>query len=144
MLQETTRRRILQVAGGSLLISSIGIPASAQDDEEAIEPETEIFLEGANDGWIGVEPDSITDEENPTLVLTAGDSYEITFENIDGSNHNLEIVDGDDDVVDEYETETTDEEGDTETLEIEEITDGMAEYVCRHHDETMRGEIEVQ
>lgn len=144
MLQETTRRRILQTTGGSLLIGLIGISVSAQENEEAIEPETEILLDGQTDGWIGVEPDSITDEENPTLVLTAGDSYEITFENVDGGDHNLEIVDEDDDVVDEYETDTIDEEGDTETLEIDEVSDEMIEYVCRQHDETMRGEIEVQ
>lgn len=132
------------MTGGALLLGFTGTPASAQEDGEAIEPDTEIMLDGQVEAWTGVEPEEIADEENPTLVLTSGDSYEITFENADGQQHNLEIVDENDEVVDDYETDIVEEEGDTETLEIDEVTDEMAEYVCRPHEGTMRGEIDVQ
>ncbi|OIB59065.1 hypothetical protein BBD46_06055 [Natrialba sp. SSL1] len=143
MIRESTRRRMLQLTGGTLAIGFLGTTVSAQDDEP-IEAETEIMFDGLTEGWVGVEPEEIEDEENPTLILTEGDAYEITFENIDGAEHNIEIVDEDDEVVDEYETDTNSEEGETETLEIDEVTDEMAEYVCRPHQETMRGEIDVQ
>ncbi|ELY91899.1 blue (type 1) copper domain protein [Natrialba hulunbeirensis JCM 10989] len=143
MIRESTRRRILQLTGGTLAIGFLGTTVSAQDDDP-IEAETEIMFDGLTEGWVGVEPEEIEDEENPTLILTEGDAYEITFENMDGAEHNLEIVDEDDEVVGEYETDTNSEEGETETLEIDEVTDEMAEYVCRPHQETMRGEIDVQ
>ncbi|WP_241431492.1 cupredoxin domain-containing protein [Natrialba hulunbeirensis] len=133
----------MQLTGGTLAIGFLGTTVSAQDDDP-IEAETEIMFDGLTEGWVGVEPEEIEDEENPTLILTEGDAYEITFENMDGAEHNLEIVDEDDEVVGEYETDTNSEEGETETLEIDEVTDEMAEYVCRPHQETMRGEIDVQ
>ncbi|THE63335.1 copper-binding protein [Salinadaptatus halalkaliphilus] len=115
----------------------------ADGDEEPIDPETEIMLDGETQAWMGVEPDEIADEENPTLTLQGGESYEITWENADGANHNIEIWDDDDEVVDDYETEIMDEEGETQTLEIDEVTDEMTQYVCEPHSTTMIGDIEV-
>lgn len=128
-------------------------PAEDEDDPdedeengngEAIDPDEEIELDGEAGGWIGVAPDEIADEDNPTLVLQEGESYEITFENVDGTPHNIEIVDEDDEIVDDYESDEIEEEGETETLEVDEVTDEMYEYVCRPHETAMRGSIEVE
>ncbi|WP_440772589.1 cupredoxin domain-containing protein [Natronorubrum sp. DTA28] len=128
-------------------------PANGEEEEEngdeedngngdAIEP-GEIELGGETSAWQGVAPDEIADEENPTLTLQEGESYEITWENLDGVGHNIEIRDDNDEVVDDYETDIVDEEGETQTLEIDEVTDEMAQYVCEPHAGTMVGDIEV-
>ncbi|WP_230198531.1 cupredoxin domain-containing protein [Halopiger goleimassiliensis] len=110
---------------------------------DAIDPETEIELIGETQGWQGEAPDDIADEENPTLTLQEGESYDITWENGDGAEHNIEIRDDNDEVVDDYQTDTMGEEGETQTLEIDEVTDEMATYVCEPHETTMVGDIEL-
>ncbi|WP_211334039.1 cupredoxin domain-containing protein [Halopiger aswanensis] len=119
---------------------------SAEDggSGEAIEPGTEIMLEGSTQAWTGVEPEAIADEENPTLTLTEGESYDITFENADGAQHNLVIWDDSEETVDDYETDMVSEEGESATLEIDEVTDEMAQYVCEPHSSTMVGDIELE
>ncbi|OIB59306.1 twin-arginine translocation signal domain-containing protein [Natrialba sp. SSL1] len=114
------------------------------DDEngEAIEPDTVIELDAQTAGWVGIEPEEIADEENPTLTLEDGAQYEIGWEEGDGSTHNIELVDEDDEVVDDYETDEADEGGDDQFIEFE-ATDDIAEYVCRPHEGTMRGTIEI-
>ena len=102
----------------------------------------EIVLLGNSAGWEGVEPSAIEGETNPTLVLTEGESYSITWENDDGATHNIEIVDDGDDVVGDYSTENTND--DEQTLEIDEVTSDFHEYVCRPHAGPMRGSIEVE
>ncbi|RQG93240.1 hypothetical protein EA462_03335 [Natrarchaeobius halalkaliphilus] len=114
------------------------------ENGDAIDPDDEIMLGGETQAWMGQEPESIADEENPTLTLEEGESYEITWENLDGVGHNIEIRDDDDEVVDDYETEIIDEEGETQTLEVDEVTDEMAAYVCEPHEGTMHGDIEVE
>ncbi|SDQ41418.1 cupredoxin domain-containing protein [Natronobacterium texcoconense] len=114
------------------------------DEDEPIDPDQEILLEGTTDGWTGVEPEAIADEENPTLLLLEGESYEITWENGDGEEHNLEIRDDTYGVVDDYETDLMDEEGETETLEIDEVTDEMVQYLCSVHETEMVGEVAVE
>ncbi|ELY98335.1 blue (type 1) copper domain-containing protein, partial [Natrialba chahannaoensis JCM 10990] len=160
----TTRRTILKVSGavGATAFLAGCADDNGNDDEnddddpapdendndeadvEDWEDVDEIMLDGITSGWVGMEPDVIADEENPTLVLFEGESYDITWENGDGAQHNIEIVDEDDEVVDDLETDNMDEEGETQTLEVDEVTDEMAEYVCRPHETQMRGEIDVQ
>ncbi|WP_245550060.1 plastocyanin/azurin family copper-binding protein [Halopiger xanaduensis] len=111
---------------------------------EAIEPGTEIMLEGSTQAWTATEPESIADEENPTLTLVEGESYDITWENADGAQHNLVIWDDSDEIVDDYETDMVSEEGETATLEIDEVTSEMAQYVCEPHSSTMVGDIELE
>ena len=110
---------------------------------EALEP-GEIKLGGETQAWMGQEPEQIADEENPTLTLQEGESYEITWENLDGAEHNLQIIDDSDQVVDDYETELMSEEGETLTLEVDEVTSEMAGYICEPHQGTMNGDIQVQ
>lgn len=151
-----SRRKIIKIAGvaavPAVLAGCNGGPGEEDDDVddeeendengEAIEP-GEIMLGGETAAWQGQEPEEIADEENPTLVLEEGETYEITWENLDGVEHNIEIRDEDGEVVDDYETELMSEEGETQTLEFD-VTDEMAQYVCEPHEGTMAGDIEVQ
>ncbi|WP_254766178.1 cupredoxin domain-containing protein [Salinilacihabitans rarus] len=109
---------------------------------DVIEP-GEIMLEALTENWVGMEPEQIADEENPTLTLTEGETYEITWENGDGAGHNIAIWDDNGEVVEDYETEIVDQEGETQTLEFD-VTSEMAQYVCIPHQTTMVGDIEVQ
>ncbi|ELZ16162.1 blue (type 1) copper domain protein [Haloterrigena salina JCM 13891] len=104
----------------------------------------EIGLGGETQAWQGAIPEQIAGEENPTLTLQEGEAYEITWENLDGAGHNIQILDDNDEVVDDYETEIMSEEGETQTLSIDEVTSEMAQYICEPHQATMNGDIEVQ
>jgi hypothetical protein len=110
---------------------------------ETLEPDTRIEFDAQTPGWIGMEPEEIADEENPTLTLQDGESYEIGWEVGDGATHNIELVDENDEVIEDYETEEATEGGDEQFLEFD-ATDEIAEYVCRVHPETMRGTIEIE
>ncbi|WP_306055587.1 hypothetical protein [Natronococcus wangiae] len=143
MARETTRRRILQMTGGALLIGFGGAPASAQENGEPLEADTQIEFEAQTQGWVGIEPEEIEDDENPKLTLQEGESYEIGWVEGDGAGHTIALVDDDDEVVDDYETEVATEGGDDQFIEFE-ATDEIAEYICQVHPETMRGEIDVQ
>ncbi|ELZ06526.1 plastocyanin/azurin family copper-binding protein [Natrialba aegyptia] len=103
-----------------------------------------IEFTGEMDGWKGSAPSQIEGESNPTILLFEGQSYDITWTNGDGKNHNLEIVDDSDEPVNDLSTDQMGEEGETQTLTIEEVTSDMKEYVCRPHESQMRGTIEVQ
>ena len=156
-----SRRRILKLSGVAVLPAVLagcgGNEGPGEEEEngaeeengeengngEALEP-GEIELGGETQAWQGVAPDEIADEENPTLTLQEGESYEITWENLDGQGHNIEIRDDSDEVVDDYETEIVEEEGETQTLEIDEVTSEMTQYVCEPHSGSMVGDIEVQ
>ncbi|AGB37587.1 twin-arginine translocation signal domain-containing protein [Natronococcus occultus] len=160
----TTRRSVLKLTGAVGATAFIAgcngeeeddDPAEEPDDEdepdddedvengEVIEPGTTIEFDAQTAGWIGIEPEEIADEENPTLVLEEGEEYEIGWEEGDGSAHNIELVDEDDEIVDDYETDEESEGGEDQFIEFE-ATDEIAEYVCRPHETTMRGEIEIE
>ncbi|ELY98081.1 blue (type 1) copper domain-containing protein [Natrialba asiatica DSM 12278] len=111
------------------------------EDWEGVET---IELGGEMSAWQGVSPSPIEDEENPTLVLFEGQSYEITWENLDGKNHNIEIVDDSDEPVNDLSTDQMNEEGETQTLTIDEVTSSMKNYLCRPHESQMHGEIQVE
>ncbi|MFU8869281.1 plastocyanin/azurin family copper-binding protein [Natronococcus sp.] len=113
------------------------------ENGEAIEPDTTIEFDAQTSGWVGIEPEEIADEENPTLTLQDGESYEIGWEESDGQVHNIELVDENDEVVDDYQTEESEEGGDDQFIEFD-ASDDIAEYVCRPHEGTMRGTIEIE
>jgi len=100
---------------------------------------SEIELGGRTSGWIGQSPDEITDERNPTLRLEAGQEYTLTWENLDGAQHNFNIEDeGGNDLVS---TDLFSESGETQTVEFT-AEEAMAEYYCGPHPQSMRGDIE--
>ncbi|WP_238709603.1 PQQ-dependent sugar dehydrogenase [Natronorubrum halophilum] len=128
-----SRRRVMQAtaaAGGVVALSDLGIAQEAETIE----------LGGETSGWVGVAPDDIADEENPTLELEEGTAYELTWENLDGQAHNFVIEGSDGEELER--TELMTEQGETQTLEFE-ATSEMAEYYCEPHAGTMRGEISV-
>ncbi|KDE58292.2 hypothetical protein EL22_05920 [Halostagnicola sp. A56] len=115
-----------------------------ETDVSAWEDVEEIELEGVTSGWVGIAPDPIADEENPTLVLFNGQEYTITWENGDGQEHNLQILNGDGQVVDDYETDLISSEGESATLEGVQASDEMTNYICEPHESTMDGDIQIE
>ncbi len=160
----TTRRVVLKSAGAAGVAALLAGcadegPGEEEEDEEeapeddeeepengeeaAIEPGTRIEFDAQTPGWVGIEPEEIADEENPTLVLTEGEEYEIGWEEGDGADHNIEIWDENDEVVDDLETEIVQEGGEDQFLEFE-ASEEMVTYVCEPHEGTMIGDIEVE
>lgn len=104
---------------------------------------SEIELGGETSGWQGQAPSPIEGEDNPTLVLFEGQQYTVTWENLDGAEHNIELRNENGEVVDDYSTELMGEEGETQSLEFE-ATSEMAQYVCQPHQSTMQGDIQIE
>ncbi|GAB7017193.1 hypothetical protein JCM18750_00540 [Halostagnicola bangensis] len=104
------------------------------------EVDDEIELEGRTSGWIGESPDEIEGERNPTLELVEGEEYTLTWENGDGAGHNFVIEDeeGEEEFV---QTDVISGTGETQAVEFT-AEEGMAEYFCGPHPQSMRGEIE--
>lgn len=137
---------MLQVAGAATLAGISGCAASGTDSSDTTEWEgiDEFYFEGRVKGWTGIEPAIIAGEENPRLVLFEGESYDFRWVNMDGAIHTLEIWDGNDEVVDEYATESLDQQGEEVVLENVVATPAMAKYVCRFHQSTQVGEFDVR
>ncbi|QLK26541.1 PQQ-dependent sugar dehydrogenase [Natrinema zhouii] len=131
----TSRRRILR-STAALSVAGVALPATAQDD--AITGEIE--LGGRTSGWVGISPDAITDERNPTLQLVAGEEYTLTWENQDGAGHNF-IIEGEDEEENYVATDVLSDTGETQTVEFT-AEEGMSEYYCGPHPQSMRGAIE--
>ncbi|WP_241433880.1 MULTISPECIES: PKD domain-containing protein [Natrialba] len=110
---------------------------------EAIEPDTQIEFDGQTAGWVGIAPDSIADEKNPTLTLQEGETYEIGWTTGDDANHNIAIYDDSDEVVDDLATEETADPGDDQWLEFEASSE-MVTYICEVHPNSMVGDIQVE
>lgn len=116
-------------------------PRTAED--QALEPDDwaavdEIVLEGLTGGWIGVEPDPIAGVENPTLLLFEGQEYTIGWEQGDGAMHNVQLRDGDGEVIAETDL---DDEGASLTVEA---TAALESYVCEPHANRMAGRLEIE
>ncbi|WP_342744101.1 twin-arginine translocation signal domain-containing protein [Natronolimnobius baerhuensis] len=154
---DTDRRTFLKAAGAA---GAVTLVAGCSDDDdgngngngngednggeaEALEPGTEIELDGQTAGWEAIAPDAIAGETNPTLVLEEGESYELGWSEGDGQDHNIEIRDDNGDVVDDLETDEVSDPDDDQWLEFEASSD-MAEYVCDPHEGSMAGDIDVQ
>ncbi|RQH02428.1 PKD domain-containing protein [Natrarchaeobius oligotrophus] len=151
----TSRRTVLRIGGAASLAMLAGCP-----DEEAEEPDDDVgddeaddeewadvdefVFEGRIEAWTGVEPAIIEDEDNPTITLIDGQEYDFTWINADGVLHNLEIRDGDDEIINDYQSEDLDEEGEETTLEGVVASEEMAVYICTYHEQTQVGDITVE
>ncbi|WP_255169046.1 PQQ-dependent sugar dehydrogenase [Natrononativus amylolyticus] len=131
----TTRRTILQAVAAGTAVSVVTKAVAAQ---EALDGEIE--LGGRRSAWVGQAPDEIADERNPTLRLTEGQEYTLTWENLDGDGHNVVIEDEDGENF--LSTDIVSGVGTTQTVEFT-AEAGMAEYYCAPHPSSMRGEIEL-
>lgn len=127
-----SRRRLL--AAGAVLGIAGGVGGLVGAQEEA----ADIELEGEMGGWIGVAPDGIDGETNPTLDLETGEEYTVVWTNADEMPHNFVIEDQEESTL--VETEVINEGSQTVTFTA---TEEMAEYYCGVHPETMRGELAV-
>ena len=107
---------------------------------ETATPAESYVLGGKVSGWQGQEPEAIAGETNPTLSLQAGTTYEITWENLDGMEHELivESESGEELAA----TESASEQGATRSLTFE-ATSEAASYYCEYHPESMRGDVSV-
>jgi len=130
--------------------SSDASDGEATDDTDTtiegskIEPGTTIEFDGQTIGWEGIAPSSIEGATNPTLVLEEGGSYEMGWTIGDGAQHNIEIRDDSGAVVNDLATEgTTAEETEDQFLEFEASSD-MTTYICKFHETTMVGELQVE
>lgn len=100
-----------------------------------------VELDGFTEGWEGVAPGGIEGEQNPTLVLTEGTEYTVTWENADGQPHDFTLWDENEATIDG--TDTRQEEGETASLTFEATSD-IDQYVCTIHPTTMLGDVDVQ
>lgn len=143
------RREVLAVAGGGAAVLVAGCTGddNDNDDDDLEEADWEgidrFSFEGTNQAWTGIEPSIIEDEDNPTIGLIEGETYDFHWINADGSLHNIEIRNEDGDVVGDYSTDGVSGEDEEETLEGVEATSEMAQYVCDLHDGSQVGDIVV-
>lgn len=102
---------------------------------------TQTFIfDGETSGWIAQSPSGIEGEENPTLELEAGETYNFTWVNTDGRPHNVVITDGDGNNV--VRTEVISGEGGKQSVVFTAPESGGT-YYCEVHPGSMRGQIEI-
>ena len=109
-------------------------------ETETATPAESFVLGGEQSGWQGQEPQAIAGETNPTLSMEAGTTYEITWENLDGTEHELIIETESGEQL--AATESASEQGATRSLTFEATTEA-ASYYCEYHPESMRGDVSV-
>lgn len=150
-----SRRQALAASGAALSGALAGCSSSGGSDDsgsgdadwkQPLRPEDwegveEIRLDGYTNGWAGVEPDLIAGVKNPTLLLFAGDEYEITWENADGGLHNIAVRNESGEPA--RKTENMRKRGETQTLSFE-ATAELHDYVCQPHSGMMRGLLRIE
>ncbi|MFC4541404.1 PKD domain-containing protein [Halosolutus amylolyticus] len=114
---------------------------AADADWESVE---EFYFNGQISHWGAEEPAFLEGEENPTITLIEGQEYTFRWYNNDGVQHNMEIRNEDDDVVEDYQSDDVSEEGEEASIEGVTATQEMATYICQYHETTQVGDIEVQ
>ena len=144
MVTDTSRRRFLSTAVaayGTLAAISGLTTAQAESSPKAIRPSQTIRLGGEISGWIGRTPAVIQAQTNPTLILEIGRTYRITWENTDGRQHNVALLDAEGAVL--KRTSFVTERGTVQTFTFT-ATREMVEYVCEAHPSSMRGDIRIE
>lgn len=142
------RRWFLRAAGATAATALIAGCLGDDDDDDEIGPDdwegvTEIVIDGYADRWEGVEPDFIDGVTNPTLYLTEGTDYTITWVNADGLLHDLQLWDSDDDLVGDYISDESSTQGEEVAMDFT-ATEDMAQYACQYHYmQGQLGDIEV-
>lgn len=95
-------------------------------------------FEGELSGWYGRAPADIEGEDDPTITLRPGETYEITWVNGDGSAHRFAIEDGRGNKL--VQSDKSSEDGATRSFTFE-ATDQMATYYCTFHASSMKGDV---
>ncbi|QRV16993.1 plastocyanin [Haloterrigena salifodinae] len=117
---------------------------SAEGQEVRIEPGTRVEFRAQTVEWEGIAPAPVEGVPNPTLVLEDGETYELGWTEGDGSEHNIEIRNADDEVVDGLSTELASEDEPTDQVLAFEASAEMAAYACAPHVSHMQGEIRIE
>lgn len=133
-----TRRRLL---GGSAALAGLFATGGCLDSITGGGGNESIELGGQTDGWQGQAPGDIEGETNPTLSLESGTTYDLTWENLDGQEHELIIEDADGNELEA--SDSSEEQGATVTLTFE-ASEEMAQYYCEYHPDRMRGDITTE
>lgn len=144
------RRRFLQIVGGaSTLTGTIGFAAAQETTTDeagrstqttTADEATPIILGGQAAYWLGLAPEAIVNQQNPTLQLQSGQRYQLIWMNLDGERHQWQIEDGEENIL--QRTEPTRRVGATRSITFE-ATDSMARYRCRFHPDRMQGAVEL-
>lgn len=118
---------------------------SNESNETGDEQTQAIRLGAETAGWQGQAPSDIEDETNPTISLQAGTTYDLTWENLDGEEHELIVEDANGNEI--AASDESEQESETVSMTLE-VTQEMAGqsgiYYCEHHPEAMRGEFSVE
>jgi glucose/arabinose dehydrogenase len=130
-----SRRRVLAGVGGAGV--AVGLLSGYGG---ALRQQTEFELGGDVSAWRGRAPSSISDVDNPTLELQAGQEYSISWENLDGQPHNVVIVDADGNQL--VRSDLVSEQGATQTVTFT-ASPEMTQYLCEVHPNTMVGDVSV-
>ena len=120
---------------------AVATTASASASVGAVTAQATTFELGASvSGWQGQAPESIADETNPTLHLTAGKEYVVSWTNLDGKKHTFAIADGQGNVL--KETKVVEERGAVQTVEFTARAE-MKTYFSQLSPDQMRGDVVV-
>ncbi|WP_227379659.1 cupredoxin domain-containing protein [Haladaptatus halobius] len=146
----TNRRTALKLIGSALTVTSLAgctgsLPGSGESKQESGSKNKkkgkEIRLGAKQSGWQGRAPKSIKGKKNPTLTLQPGQKYTLTWENLDGKEHELYIVNKQDKPV--VKSEDAEEKGKTVSTTFS-ASKKMTQYYCEYHPQSMRGDIKLQ
>lgn len=143
VMHDRNRRWFLKATGAT--IATAALAGCTGDDNGAADGDWEdvrtIVLEAYATHWEGVEPDFIAGDENMTLVLYEGEEYTIEWINGDNVTHDIEIQDGDGNVL--HVSDEVSTQGESTELTFT-ATDDMARYECSWHRGVQAGDIEVR
>jgi Copper binding proteins, plastocyanin/azurin family len=152
----TSRRTALKLTGSALTATALAgctgsLPGSGESKQGGGSKEKsksgnkqkgkEIRLGAKQSGWQGRAPKSIKGKKNPTLTLQQGQKYTLTWENFDGKEHELYIVNKKDKPV--VKSEDAEEKGKTVSTTFT-ASKKMVQYYCEYHPQSMRGDIKLQ
>lgn len=90
--------------------------------------------------WVGIAPEEIADEENPTLSLVAGEEYTLEWTSTTNAPHAFIVVNEDGDEI--LASDEATGKGETVTVEFT-ATEEMAAYHCGYHSTQMQGSIVI-
>lgn len=120
-------------------MTALGV-AGAGTGTAAATRTADIYLGGATGAWVGRQPASISDTENPTLTLKEGGEYVIAWENVDAAPHNVVIENESGDNI--VESPIISEGGAIQLVEFT-ATSEMVTYLCQVHPGSMEGSVEI-